>query len=226
MSCTWQFDGCTCFFLAGSGPTRGPHSGSRFATSRANANAKNDREQSTALLELLTQGTIDKLDFYPRDRILLVQSEGHDPLEFFVNEGVLAKVCETVHSRSLNHRFKSHFNQSFISSAGDDNWDFLQKSLEPCLGHMQQKFRESYLERLDTTGLVASASPGQLESDCRRQTAEALLVEAMSAIEGSLKSAVALKMVERYRTRIHPLLRRCIEDALLAIGCEIDSEAE
>ena len=51
-----------------------------------------DREHSMVLLELLTQGTADKLDFYPQDRILVVQSDGQDPVEFFVNEEVLAKV--------------------------------------------------------------------------------------------------------------------------------------
>ena len=135
-----------------------------------------------------------------------------------MHDDLLAKVCEVIRSESLGYKFKSHLNQSLMKTTGDDDWNVFQKSLGPCFEQMQLGFLETFLERMDATGPVTSPPSRQLDSECKKRAAEALLSESMSAIQGSLKSVAALTLLERYQTRPKIMLRRCIEEDALSLA--------
>jgi len=190
-------------FPVGAGST-GPTSERKVTLKPRALFLDSDHEHSIAIMKVLARASVSKVDFYPKDHILVVKTEGQDPDEFFVGEGVLAKVSEITRKSDLKKRFQSHFNISLLSSAEDD-WEFLRKNLEPCLVQMRPQFREACLNRSDS-----NASANQL--------AERLLAEAMSGVLGSVQSVSAKKVMNRYQTRIQLLLRRCIEDVFAQVG--------
>lgn len=100
----------------------------------------------------------------------------------------------------------------------DNDWVFLQESLQPSFSQMRLYFHDYYEQHLRVKGSSGTASATSLSEESRCQAVQSLVSESMAAILSSLNSAGAVNMVKRYGARIEALLRRHVEDVFASLG--------
>ena len=172
-------------------------------------------DHETFVLDVLRQSLIEKVDFYPKDRILQVQPLGENSLEVLADDEVMASARDIMQRRGLGYKFTSHLNETLMGSGED--WEFLQKQLDPVMEQMRPKFHQAYAEHLKTHASDETAQ--------RRMKAKTLRVEAVADILASLKSGPAVDMATRHHAHISRLLQKCIEEVFSSIERERTSDS-
>ena len=200
-------------------PTKDDVNLTQPAASQAAASSSPNQDRDGVLWEILQHLTVEKIDFYPKEQILRVQAQGREPFETLVDGESLADIQKIIRSRGITNKFCSHLHES-VMNIRDDDWDFLQKMLEPCLEEMRTTFREAYDKVLSSRPLGSSRSSTPCRESHRQDTVQNLLSEAMTAIATSFRSGPAVQMFTRYKARIQVSLQCCIEDVFLTIDRE------
>ena len=158
---------------------------------------------------IIQSGSIEKMDYYPRDKILRVRVQAQEPVEVLVDDTKLRSVLDTARSRGIMCKFAPHVHTSSLTGGTeDDDWVFLRKQLEPVLVQMRPYFRHVYEEPPQPNELLGEAS--------RHHAATTLVAEATAEIISAMRTASAKKLVAQYQARVQVLLAREVQDVFLS----------